>query len=331
MQGTTKRWGNQLGMRVLYGLAVLSFLGLAVLGQAPGEVAGWILPWQQRGAGGESRVRSTGRVGCNWQDHVTSMGWYLAESWPPVLLRSLVLWGLWAQSGGWGPAWLRLVPWGLWLWCGVGRGWPALGQQLVWDWVEGVLWQGQRGLLVGYAGLALSDLCVGEPCGWCLAAGCVVSGTRAGASDGTEAQVAVVRQADGSYRVTLRGHFTLAVSGDHPFRMRLLVLFLSLLDVPGATRGSRRTRDGRTPFVRQMQLQSWFGVPHPEISRWLKYWQEGRWADLLSLHSAEVLTTELVAQIVEVFATFPTWSAEQLFSTKNFYCQLHVTSARYCK
>jgi hypothetical protein len=30
------------------------------------------------------------------------------------------------------------------------------------------------------------------------------------------------------------------------------------LHVPGQQRGSRRTRDGRTPFVRQQQLSAWF-------------------------------------------------------------------------
>jgi len=128
-----------------------------------------------------------------------------------------------------------------------------------------------------------------------------------------EPQVAVIQQADGSYEATLCGHFTLTVAGDHPFRMRLLVLFLSLLDAPGATRGSRRTRDGRTPLVRQMQLAEWFGVPQPDISRWSSYWQAAAWADLLSLHSAEVLTTELVARIIEVCATFPTWGVERVY------------------
>ena len=128
-----------------------------------------------------------------------------------------------------------------------------------------------------------------------------------------EPGVHVARQADGSYQATLCGHFTLTVAGDHPFRLRLLVLFLSLLDVPGAARGSRRTRDGRTPFVRQMQLAEWFGVPQPHISRWLRYWHSGDWANLLSLSSAEVLTAELVARIVEVCATFPTWGVAQVY------------------
>jgi len=128
-----------------------------------------------------------------------------------------------------------------------------------------------------------------------------------------EPRVEVARQADGRYQATLCGHFTLAVAGDHPFRMRLLVLFLSLLDLPGAERGSRRTRDGRTPFVRQLQLAAWLGVPQPDISRWLKYWQAGDWANLLSLHSAEVLTAELVGRIVEVCATFPTWGVARVY------------------
>jgi transposase-like protein len=66
-------------------------------------------------------------------------------------------------------------------------------------------------------------------------------------------------------------------------------------------------------LVRQLQLAAWFGVPQPDISRWLKYWQTADWANLLSLHSAEVLTAELVARIVEVCATFPTWEVAQVY------------------
>ena len=66
-------------------------------------------------------------------------------------------------------------------------------------------------------------------------------------------------------------------------------------------------------MVRQLQLAEWFGVPQPDISRWLKYWQTADWANLLSLHSAEVLTAELVARIVEVCATFPTWGVARVY------------------
>ena len=57
-----------------------------------------------------------------------------------------------------------------------------------------------------------------------------------------EPWVDVVQEEDGSYRATLCGHFTLSVRGDHPFRIRLPMLFLRLLEVPGPRRGGRRTR-----------------------------------------------------------------------------------------
>ncbi|MBM4461523.1 MAG: transposase [Chloroflexi bacterium] len=168
------------------------------------------------------------------------------------------------------------------------------------------LWQVQRLVLVGYLGLALSQVRWEDLAPWGLGLGCVVC-------QQDEPRVEVGRQADGSYAATLCGHFTLRVAGDHPFRLRLLVLFLSLLDAPGASRGSRRTRDDRTPVVRQLQLAEWVGVPQPHISLWLRWWHGGEWANLLSLHSAEVLTSELVARIVAVCATFPTWGVARVY------------------
>ena len=70
-----------------------------------------------------------------------------------------------------------------------------------------------------------------------------------------------------SLNTLAEGHFTIRVPGDHPFRMRMLMLFVRLLNVPDQPRGSRRTRDGRTPFVRQVQAAAWFLGPHPNISQ----------------------------------------------------------------
>ncbi len=303
MQGTTRRAVFQWTWLLLYGLAVASLIGLALLGQVPQVTAGGWLP--PAASMGRARCGPGGRCCGQWA-HLAALAQYLAQSWPPVVLRSLALWGLWAWGGGWGPAWLRWVPWGLWLWRGAGVGWPGLRQQGVWQGVDRLLWQVQRLLLVGYAGLMLSHPRAGAPTGGGLGLGGVVSAAAA-------PEVQVEQAGEGGYQVTLSGHFTLAVPGDHPFRLRLLVLFLSLLEVPEASRGSRRTRDGRTPFVRQWQLAAWFGVPQPDISRWLRYWLAQDWANLLSLCTPEVLTAELVERIVEVFATFPTWSAEQVY------------------
>jgi transposase-like protein len=135
--------------------------------------------------------------------------------------------------------------------------------------------------------------------------GCVICGR-------SEPWVRVERQADGSYRGEVCGHFSLQVSGDEPFRMRLLILFLRLLEVPGSERVIGRTRDDRAPFVRQVQIAAWFGVPQPNVSRWEGYWLAGDWPKLLSLKTAEVLTNEVRAEIIQVCAAFPWWGLGQV-------------------
>jgi hypothetical protein len=56
----------------------------------------------------------------------------------------------------------------------------------VWQWVERGLWQGQRLLLVGYLGLALSQYRPGGSPPWGLGLGCVV-GVMPVAGDAQEA------------------------------------------------------------------------------------------------------------------------------------------------
>ena len=247
---------------------------------------------------------------------------YLARTWHIPLLRILLLWGLWHFSGQPGPAWMRMVPWLVWLWQSVGVFWLWLGRQPEWRGMMWLLWQGQRLLMIAYLGLAMGSLlrlagadvprpvvlgmAEGEPAFPVLGLGCLVC--RRG-----EPKVKVVREADGSYAVTLCGHFTMQVAGDDPRRVRFLRLFLRQLDVSGPQRGGRRTRDGRTPFVTQEQLAAWFKMPQPDISREEKYWLEADWPNLLSLNTVEVLTWDLVARIVEVFATFPWWSVDKVW------------------
>ena len=62
MQGTTRSRVYQLALVVLYGLVVLSVLGLALLGQMPGEAAGWLVPPAVPGAGVRLRHAALGAV-----------------------------------------------------------------------------------------------------------------------------------------------------------------------------------------------------------------------------------------------------------------------------
>ena len=196
-------------------------------------------------------------------------------------------------------------PWLVWLWQAMAVGWPELGRQPVWRGGRWVLWQGQRMLLLGYLLLVLNQAQATAQRGWTSAPTrylVVGLGCRHGEQEAPWVDVA--RQEDGSYLVTMCGHFTLRVAGDETFRKRCLMLFLRQLEVPGHHRHSRRTRDGRTPFVRQKQVSSWFDLPQPDISRIEGYWLRGAWPELLSQCTPEILTPALVRRVVTLCATF---------------------------
>jgi transposase-like protein len=124
-------------------------------------------------------------------------------------------------------------------------------------------------------------------------------------------QVEVSQDEEGMCHVRLQGEFEVHVDGKVPFYKRMLVIFLRQLEAPGETRGSRRTRDGRTPFVRQQHLEQALKVPQPEISRWMSYWQKQDWRRLLS-RTSEVLTLEVQQRIIDTWVQFPWWGAQQL-------------------
>jgi transposase-like protein len=322
MQCSIKRRIIQLAAVRLHVLVVLSLLVLAMVGRVPDSQGGWLTCPPQVVIGVPAHRRRGCQEGLDQGRRDASYWLHLSHTWPILLVRSLLLWGLWHLSGQVGPVWVRMVPWGLGLWQGVGLLWPWLGCQPEWRGVNWLLWQGQRLLMVSYLGLGLGALLrfVGEAVSrlsvtegvdveqgpMVMGLGCLVCGRE-------EPWVEVVHQEDGSYQATLCGHFTAWVAGDASFRVRMLMLFLRLLEGPGPQRGGRRTRDGRTPFVRQEQLAAWFQMPQPNISRIEKYWRAGDWPNLLSLKTAEVLTPELVERIVAVFVTFPWWGVEKVY------------------
>jgi hypothetical protein len=186
-----------------------------------------------------------------------------------------------------------------------------VGWQPEWRLLGWLLWQGQRVVMVSLLGLMIESWLAEGSLGEALSGpwglmGCVVCGR-------SEPWVAVARQADGSYEGEVCGHFSLRVSGAEPFGMRLLILFVRLLEVQGPERVIGRTRDDRAPFVRQSQIAEWFQVPQPNVSRWERYWLAGNWPDLLSLKTAEILTWEVRAEIIAVCAAFPWWGIKAVY------------------
>jgi transposase-like protein len=262
---------------------VLVALGL-VLMSASGVVLDSHLPGGQIAGYGRWR----------WNANCGSYRRRLASNWQVTLCRSLVLGALWEVSGRAGWAGWQWLPWMVWLLPEEGRVWRRLKR---------FIWEMQCGLLLVYLGLALRE---GLSQLWGQMPGLV---SVVAADPG----VAVERQADGSYQVRLSGQFKLRVTEEERFRVRLLMIFLGLLESESERSGSRRTRDGRKPFVRQEQMASWFGEPQECISRYMGYWLKADWPNLLSLRTVEWLTGDLRTQIVSVFANFPQWNQEQVY------------------
>jgi hypothetical protein len=283
-------------------------LGL-VRGMTAENVNGWIIEAPEMGCWRKRKQKRRGK----YRDSLRKMPSYWAiriRSWHVPLLRSLLLGLLWQLSDRVGPGWAALLPWLIWVLPGEDNG--------SWMRIQGCMWQAQRILLLGYIGMSgyhflgvlfhpkqelglfhQGTRAIG------LALGCVVSGG--------EPKVEVRQMEDGHWQAELSGHFTLQVSSEHPFYLRMLIIFLGQLQSENDERQSRRTRDGRTPFVRQEQLAGWTNTKQEHISLWMKHWLRGDWAHLLSLAATEVLTHELVERIVTVFATFPTWTTEQVY------------------
>ncbi len=287
-------------------LVIVALLALALLGHPLDVSAGWVVwPPVVYLAPSTSRPRHPCVHRC--RVHVASAWRYARKTWHVPLLRSSGLTALWLGAGRVGSAWVLAVPWVAWAGQLAALVWPSLVRQPEWWLLQRAARLGERIALWLHAALALVhgahhlDLCQAAKAlgqGLCL---------------GVAPSVKVAHDEEhSSYTAELQGRFTLAVADGDPFRLRLLVLFLRLLEVPDEHRGSRRTRDGRTPFVRQQYLAEVLGIPHPDISRWERYWLLGDWRRLLSQKTKEVLTLELQQRIIETWAHWPQWGIEQV-------------------
>jgi len=250
-----------------------------------------------------------------------------------VLARSGLFWVLWEVGGCVFPGWILILPCVRWVVDGISVSWPWLGQQpevRFIRWVIGWLHWGCLMMLIGNMGrhwfsqnifrkvdLSSSGLIVplisveesAEP-GFDNKTEDKAPGTSR--NPRTDALVKVVDM-EGGYHVQLEGSFNLTVKKDDQFWLRQVILFLRQLEGTSKREGSRATRDGRRPLFTQQQIAAWFKISQPEISRWEKWWLGRDWANLLSLHSVEVLTQELRDKVVEAQALFPWWGNKKVY------------------
>jgi hypothetical protein len=294
----SRQWGE-----IAHTIAVLGLVVLALEGSRLENLAGWIAcPPRWVRIGQERRSETGVQGGIAW-----CVGWaWMRRSWLLTLARSETLLLLAVVPGHEEWLWVCMLPWANWLWRGIGAACPRWRQVVVYRSVDWVLGQASR---VALYGLAIW---------WCIEqVQCAgdKDPVRALCMGGVSAssQVEIAEDEDGIYHVHLSGEFDLHIDGRVLFYKRMLVIFLRQLEAPGETRGSRRTRDGRTPVVRQQELEQKLGVPQPHISLWMKYWQSQDWRRLLSRKTSDVLTLEVQQRIIDTWVQFPWWGAEGLW------------------
>jgi transposase-like protein len=292
---------------VAHAVAVLGLIWMTLMGKPVESIAGWVacpsgVIELDRGKPREKRKERCVEIA--WR-----AGWaWMRRSWQVVAIRSGVLLILVCLNDRPKWRWVSLLPWMVWVWRVLGVAWPRLGQQVVYRAVGRVWEEGSRWALIGLGALWL----VRQVQGWRGGMTALPVGMCLGVVGEGKSSVDVEGDEEGWYHVRLSGEFELHVNGKVRLYKRVLIIFLGLLEVAGAERGSRRTRDGRTPLVRQEQMAEWFEVPQPHISRWNKYWLEEDWRGLLSQRRGEVLTEEVRRCVIGSWVQRPWWTAEQL-------------------
>jgi len=308
MQYTTSPWFFAIIHALpgrMHGLAVLCFVVLALVGHPLEVSAGWFV-WPPTVYMTQGMARRRKEVARPARPSVQAARLWTRQTWAVPLCRSLLLQSVWWTSGHSGLAVGALLPWLVWMWQLSGLLWPSLLRQPEWQVLQHLLSSLMQNPLWLLMALALSQAAQAMPpsvAGHLLLVGGVVCPSTVSVRHDTD---------QGSYAAELNGHFTLTMADDDPFRLRLFVLLLRSLD-DGTPRGSRRTRAGRTPAVRQQMLAQVLGIPQPDISRWERYWLDANWADLLSQHSPQVLTHELVQTIIGTWVHWPLWTADQVW------------------
>jgi hypothetical protein len=147
MQCTTewKRWYRGVG-EIAHTVAVLGLILMTVMGRPVEGIAGWVArPPRVIELGGRRKERNKHCGKITW-----GAGWaWMRGSWKVVAIRSgtLLILSHLTERQRW--AWVWLLPWGLWVWRGLGVAWPELREQALYRALGRVWEEASRWALVG--------------------------------------------------------------------------------------------------------------------------------------------------------------------------------------
>jgi hypothetical protein len=336
-----KRVGVWLKSRV-HALVVVSVVLTALLGQVAENQQGWVTcPPRMLGQPRGRRERQGRGERIQARVDIKAGRGYMKHTWVRALVRSELLAALsivrtsLRGGGPWLLDWAWVLPWMEWMLEGISVAWAWIGQQpemRVLRWVVGWL---RWGSLLICSAEVISQWMVSNahlawrgntPAGTGMLAGSVVWQAETEGDEEPALWIDVKRVA-GGWQVWFGDLFYLPVEGEDDFELRQAILLLRRLESKTARRGSRATRTGRRPMIAQQVLAQAFDVTQPGISRWERYEQEQDWANLLSLHSAEILSAEIRQQIIDVCAQFPWWTQKRVYEYLH-QCGVMVTHSQ---
>ncbi len=312
-----------LGNR-LYIIGMLSMIAASLMGQPLEESAGLkaypprpvILPSPFRSR--MKKARHKDRTEIRRRVFIKA-GWlYVRRTLFQVMVQTIFLLLMWWLSDHFLPVWILAMPCLKWFLLGISVVCPVAGQlpevrYACWA-IERLRWASLM-ILIAASLLQWIDHDVSSETGASVKAmgSMAIAQVQVNAKNEGSPSLVEVKEVEGEYLVRLQGEFNLTIKKENSFWLRMAILFIRQLEGPTERKGGRATRDGRRPLISQQKIALWFGVTQPEVSRWEKWVSACDWANLLSLRSAEVLTTELKNQIADVMARFPWWSQKKVY------------------
>lgn len=293
-------------LRTLHSLAVISLLGLALVGRLPKDCAGWLtaapIVYAQQSVVRRWRQSESVWPAPRWSD----LEQYVALTSPRLCYQLALLLALGGPSRGGSALILPVLRWGLEL---AAVRWPGLRLQPGYQALRSALWRLHQGalLVLGWTLVSSQLAHLVEPSGWGFGLGLGLLASQATnqadeSRSGPRASGRILEE--GIYEVRLSGDFIVRCQPVDEFERRLFFLFLRLIHLV----------DGppKRPYLRQEWLAAWFGTHQELISRWESYQRAGDWRRLMSRQPGPPFSLDEQKPILQLWAVNFWWTPDEV-------------------
>jgi len=293
----------------LHRLAVISLLGLALIGRVPEDSAGWVtlapivyvnqpmarpsrrvrLAWGTPGWSDPSPLLHSGLgLLCSGQ----ALEQYVALTSLRLYCQLALLLALCGPSSGLPLLILPVLRWGLELSALL---WPGLALQPGYQTLRCALWRLHQGtlLVLGWSLVSSQLAAQADHSTWGFGLGLGLLTSQANESQlGPKASGRLLE--GGVYEVRLSGDFVIRCQPVDEFERRLFFLFLRQIHLVDGS--------PKRPYLRQEWLAEWFGTLQELISRWESYRRKADWRRLMSRQPGPPFSVDEQRPILQLWA-----------------------------